>query len=129
MLEIFKNNKHHDYPQKIFGIGTVFKKNPKFETNIEENDRLCVAICSDKTDFTEIRQILDYLFNQIDCKYEVIEAVHNSFINGRVGRVVANKKKIAYIGEISPVVLENFGLEMPVSVFELNLSELFGTIK
>jgi phenylalanyl-tRNA synthetase beta chain len=129
MLEIFKNNKHHDYPQRIFGIGTVFKKNPKFDTNIEENDRLCVAICSDRTDFTEIRQVLDYLFRQIDASYEVIEAVHNSFIDGRVGRVVTNKKKVAYIGEISPTVIGNFSLEMPVTVLELNLTELFSTLR
>ncbi len=129
MLEIFRNNKHHDYPQKIFGIGTVFRKNTKFETNIEENDRLCVALCSDRTDFTEIRQVLDYLFRQIDISYDVVETVHNSFINGRVGRVVANSKKVAYVGEISPVVLGNFNLEMPVTLLELNLTELFSTLK
>lgn len=129
MLEIFARNKHHDYPQGIFGNGIVFKKNTNEETNIEENERLCVALSSDKTDFTEIRQILDYLFRQIDVKYEVRETEHASFTPGRVGRVSVAGKDVAYIGEISPNVLENFGLEMPVALFELNLSELYRKIK
>src|SRR3989344_7784610 len=60
LIEVLKNNKHYDYPQKIFGIGTIFKKNEKFETGVEENDRLAVLICRDKTDFTEIKQVMDY---------------------------------------------------------------------
>ncbi len=127
-MEILNNNKHHEYPQKIFTIGTIFKKNNKFETNIEENERLAVAITSEKTDYTEIRQILDYLFRSLDLKYEIIETEHNSFINGRVGRVITNGKKVAYIGEINPAVLQNWELEMPVTAFELNLSELYGVI-
>ena len=115
--------------KKIFTIGTIFKKNDKFETNIEENDRLAVAIASENTDYTEVRQVLDYLFRSLDLKYEIIEAEHNSFVEGRVGRVIVNGKKIAYIGEISPNVINNFELEVPVSAFELNLTELYNSIK
>ena len=128
LLEILNKNKHYEYPQKIFTIGTFFKENNKFETNIEENERLAVAIASEKTDYTEIRQIMDYLFRSLDLNYEVIEAEHNSFIEGRVGRVIVNGKKVAYIGEISPQVLQNWGLEIPVTAFELNLTELYHLI-
>ena len=125
LIEALKNNKHHDYPQKIFGIGTVFKKNEKFETGVEENDRLAVLICRDKTDFTEIKQVMDYLFRCLDIKYGIEDTEHSSFIPGRVARIIANNKKIAYIGEIHPAVIENWGLEFPVTAFELNLTELF----
>ncbi len=128
LMEILSSNKHYEYPQKIFTIGTIFKENNKSDTNIEENDRLVVAIASEKTDYTEIRQILDYLFRSLGLKYEITEAEHNSFIEGRVGRVLANGKKIAYIGEINPGVLQNWELEIPVTAFELNLSELYGII-
>jgi len=124
LMEILKNNKHHDYPQKIFGIGTVFKKNEKFETNIEENERLAVLLCEDSTDFTEIKQVLDYLFGCLGISYDIEDAEHSSFIPGRVARVIAKNKKIAYIGEIHPSVLENWGLEFPVSALEINLTEL-----
>ncbi|MBW2976685.1 phenylalanine--tRNA ligase subunit beta [Candidatus Woesearchaeota archaeon] len=128
LVEILGRNKHYEYPQKIFAIGTIFKENNKFETNIEENDRLAVAIASEKTDYTEIRQAIDYLFRSLGLKYEIIEAEHNSFIKGRVGRVIVNGKKIAYLGEISPLVIQNWELEMPVTAFELNLSELYALL-
>lgn len=125
LMDVLNNNKHHEYPQKIFTIGTIFKKNNNVETNIEENERLAVAITSEKTDYTEIRQILDYLFRSLELKYEIIETEHSSFIEGRVGRAIVNGKRVAYLGEMGPIVLENWGLEMPVTAFELNLSELF----
>lgn len=128
LMEILNKNKHYEYPQKIFAIGTIFKENNKFETNIEENQRLAAAIASEKTDYTGIRQILDYLFRSLGLKYEIIEAEHNSFIEGRVGRVIVNGKKVAYIGEIAPAVLQNWELEIPVTAFELNLTELYSLI-
>lgn len=128
LMEILSNNKHHEYPQKIFTIGTIFKKNDKFETNIEENQRLAAAIASEKTDYTAVRQVLDYLFRCMGLKYEIIEAEHNSFIDGRVGRVLINGKKIAYIGEINPRIITNWQLEIPVTTFELNLTELYRII-
>ncbi len=129
LLEILKNNKHHEYPQKIFTIGSVFKANSKEETNIEENERLSVVIADEKTDYTEIKQILDYLLRMLNIRYEIEETEHPSFIEGRVARIKVNNKKVAYIGEISPKVITNWELETPVTVFELNLSELFGLIK
>lgn len=128
LMEILSNNKHHEYPQKIFAVGTIFNKNNKFETNIEENERLSVTIASEKTDYTEIRQILDYLFRSLGLKYGIIETEHNSFIEGRVGRVIVDGTKIAYIGEINPIVLQNWQLEVPVTAFELNLTELYEII-
>ena len=125
LLEIFKSNKHNDYPQRIFTTGTIFKKNEKTETGIEENERLAVALCEEKTDYTKIRQIFDCLMKALDLKYTVEEAEHSSFIPGRVARVSVKEKKVAYMGEISPAVLENWQLDVPVSAFELNLTELF----
>ena len=129
LMEVLGNNKHHEYPQKIFAIGTIFKKNDKMETDIEENDRLAAAIASEDTDYTEIRQILDYLFRSLNLKYEILEAEHGSFIEGRLGRVVVNGKKVAYIGEINPRVITNWDLEVPVTAFELNFSDLFSILQ
>ncbi|MBI2208677.1 phenylalanine--tRNA ligase subunit beta [Candidatus Woesearchaeota archaeon] len=128
LMEILSNNKHHEYPQKIFTIGRIFKKNEKFDTNIEENERLAVALASEKTDYTEIRQALDYLLRSIGVKYDVKGTEHNSFIGGRVARVSINGKNIAYMGEIHPEVLLDWNLEVPVAAFELNLTELFEII-
>ncbi len=60
---------------------------------------------------------------------DIEEAEHNSFVEGRCGRAIVKGKKVAYLGEIHPQVLENWGLEMPVSAMELNLTELFDLLE
>lgn len=129
IMEVLSGNKHHEYPQKIFSIGRVFSKGGSSDTGIEENDMLAAAIASDRTDYTEVRQITDYILKSLGIEYEVDEAEHSSFIDGRAARIKCNGKNIAYIGEINPAVLENWGMEVPVAAFELNLSELFRMMK
>ncbi len=125
LLETLRYNKMYEYPQNIFEIGTVFKHNDDYETGIHENDRLGVALCGQDANFTKIKQIFDVLMSALNMKYETTDTEHNSFIKGRIGRIVAGNEKIAYLGEIHPQVLANWSLEMPVAVFELNLSDLF----
>ena len=116
-LEVLKNNKHYDYPQKIFEAGTVFTP--------DEKVRLSVLLADSKVTFTDIKQILDVIFNSLGLAYEIKETEHDSFIPGRIGRVSCNGKEVAYIGEIHPKVLDNFTLETPVAALELNLTDLF----
>ncbi|MBD3164902.1 phenylalanine--tRNA ligase subunit beta [Candidatus Woesearchaeota archaeon] len=125
LMEALQNNKHHEYPQNVFSIGRVFKKDERQETKILEQERLACVLCSDDADYTRIKQVLDYLFRMIGKEYSMEAASHDSFIPGRAGRVLVGHKKVAYIGEINPVVLSNWELDMPAAAFELNLSELF----
>jgi phenylalanyl-tRNA synthetase beta chain len=118
LLEVLKNNKHYDYPQRIFEAGIVFNGE-------KENVRLAVLLASQKTTFTDIKQILDVIFNSLGLTYEMKDIGHDSFIPGRVGRVTCKNKEVAYIGEIHPQVLSNFTLETPVAALELNLADLF----
>ena len=91
----------------------------------EENENLGLLSCHNNANFTEIKQILDYLFNALNLIYNLNEAENNAFIRGRAGEIICKGKKLGYIGEINPKVINNFNLEMPVSGFEINLSEVF----
>ncbi len=124
MIEVLANNKHHEYPQEVFGFGTVFKKDTKQETGILENERVGVAITSEDVDFTRVLQVFDSMMRSLGVEYKVEETEHDSFIPGRVGRVIVKGKKIAYIGEIHPEVIRNWKLDYPIGVFELNVTEL-----
>ena len=121
LLEVLKNNRQHEYPQKIFEIGDVFT--PK------EKSRLAVALAHKTANYTEVKQVLDYILTALRLEYTIEEIVHDSYIPGRIGRVLVKGKPVAYIGEIAPEVLSNFALEVPVSTFELNLTDLFEVMK
>ena len=121
LIKVLQGNKHHDYPQKIFEIGTVFSTE-------EEFTRIGCALTGD-VGYTDARQLLDGLFRSLGVEGKYKEADHGSFISGRVARVSVKGKKMAYIGELHPEVLTNFGLEMPATCFELNLSELYALLQ
>ncbi len=125
LMDVLSKNKHTSYPQKIFEQGLVTAKK---DDKIIDYERVAALIAYDKADYTAARQSLDALFKALGLKYEIEETDHPSFIKGRVGRVLVNGVKVAFIGEISPRVLENFGLQVPVVGFELNLSDLFEAI-
>ena len=120
LMKILSENKHHEYPQEIFEVGTVFGK--------KEFERVGLLSCHGNASFTEAKQVLDYLFNSLGLKYKLEDNKHDSFIKGRVGRVYCKGKKVGYVGEINPKVLDNFSLDVPVVGFEINLNEVFGLI-
>lgn len=122
LLKILSENKHYEFPQKLFEIGKIVK------SNYSEAERIGIVLCHDKANFTEMKQIMDYLFNSLDLKYDIKEAEHGSFISGRCGRISVKGKNVGYIGEVHPKCLSAFGLKFPVSAFELNLSDLFSVI-
>ncbi|MEA2037870.1 MAG: phenylalanine--tRNA ligase subunit beta [Nanoarchaeota archaeon] len=125
LVNFLSKNKHIEYPQKAFEQGLVtVKKGDK----VIDYERVAVVSAHDKADYTEVRQVLDYLMKMLGAEYTVEDTEHNSFIPGRVGRVIVNDKKVAYIGEISPKVLSLNGLEVPVAGLELNLTELFESL-
>ena len=68
------------------------------------------------------------MIKALGLQYAIKDTEHNSFISGRVGRISVSNVDIAYIGEINPLILEEFDLEMPVAALEINLTELFRLI-
>ena len=126
LMEVLSKNKHVTFPQKIFEEGIA---NTRKEETIREFSRIAIATSHERADYTEVRQVLDYITKCFGIKYEIEEAEHGSFIDGRCARAIVKGRKIAYLGEINPQVLENWKLEMPVAALELNLSDLYELIR
>jgi phenylalanyl-tRNA synthetase beta chain len=124
VLETLSRNTNRTYPQHVFEIGRVLSHGDT-ATGVTEAFRVATVLCGDDADYTRIRQVLDTIFDAFDIEatYEATE--HPSYIEGRAARVYVDDVGVAYIGEIHPAVLENFGIEMPCATFELNLSDLY----
>jgi len=123
-INILSENSDAEYPQKIFELGKVFSNNPESETQIKETEKLCICLCDEKANFTEIKQILDYLTRMFEISYEIKETENPTFIQGRVGEIIINNKSVGIIGEISPTVLKNNKIKMPVASLEININKL-----
>jgi phenylalanyl-tRNA synthetase beta chain len=123
LFEILSENSDAAYPQKIFEMGRVFSldKSGKTETGIAERENLAIAMIDEKMNFTELKQVVDYLFKMLDVEYTVEETDDSNYIAGRVGNIIVDGKKIGVIGEVSPRVIRNWKLKAAVSTLEINL--------
>lgn len=126
-LRVLSENKDHEYPQKIFEIGSVFKKDERSETGIREPLNLIVALTPGN--FTEIKQALDYLAKMLNINFHLKEHTHQNLIEGRSGTILLGGKEIGYIGEVSPETINAWNLKLPISVLELNLDEIITRIQ
>jgi phenylalanyl-tRNA synthetase beta chain len=124
-LKIFSENIDSEYPQKTFEVGKIFEINK----NIQESENLSIAITPGN--FTEIKQILQYLFKMIDIeiKLQEPEEIPRHFIDGRCTEILIDNKKIGYLGEIHPRILKNWKIKMPVALCEISLEEIFKKLK
>jgi len=119
VLEFLSQNTKKEFPQKIFEIGECYDLKEE-----KTKDKLVVAITHSKVNFTEMKQILDYIMKNLNVKCGIKEVQHQSFIEGRAGSVIINNAKAGIIGEIHPKVISSWNLEMPVSVLELDFDAL-----
>ncbi|ASJ10896.1 phenylalanine--tRNA ligase subunit beta [Thermococcus sp. P6] len=125
LLDFLSQNTHEEYPQRIFEVGKVTLIDEERETRTVSESKLAVALAHPRVTFTEAKEILESVMRHLGFEYELRELDHPSFIPGRAGRVVLNGEEAGIIGEIHPEVLENWGIEMPVAVFELFLKPLY----
>ncbi len=129
LMKVLTQNMHRDFPQKIFEIGDVLIPDIKEETGAVGIKKLAFAISNSSVSYDEVSSSLDALLRNIGIDYKLERTYHPSFIKGRVAEIVSRNKVLGVIGEISPQVLDNLGLEMPVVACELDVNELFSVVK
>jgi len=119
LMKILSENVDSEYPQKIFEVGKVFN-------NYKETENLALAVAP--ANFTEVRQILEYLSRMLNVEIKIAEPeskIPNYFIEGRTAEIKLDNKIIGFLGEIHPKILKNWKIKMPVSLFEISLEEIF----
>jgi phenylalanyl-tRNA synthetase beta chain len=122
LLQSLSHNVHWQYPQRLFEIGKIFH----LDNTIKESWCLAAVIAHNNADFTEIKSIMQ-TFLKIAFNKDIFtqENANPFFIEGRSATVVLDKKSvIGTIGEVTPLAIYNFKIRVPVTAFELNLSQL-----
>ncbi len=125
LLDFLSQNTHEEYPQRLFEVGKATLIDEGRETKTVSESKLAVVLAQPRVTFTDAKEILDSVMRHLGFHYELEDMEHSSFIPGRVGRIIVNGTPIGVIGEVHPSVLEKWGIEMPVVVFELSLMPLY----
>jgi len=124
LMEFYSNNQHVKYPQKIFEIGDVIVIDEKQKTKTRDVRKLATAIADSKVSYGDIATVLDAFMSALGVKYKLKTSKHPSFIDGRVAEILFKNRSIGFIGELHPMILKNWKIEMPVAAFEINLENL-----
>ncbi|MFW6283239.1 MAG: phenylalanine--tRNA ligase subunit beta, partial [Minisyncoccales bacterium] len=123
LLKIFSENVDSEYPQRIFELGKVFNSDPSGK--IFESERLSLGISPGN--FTEVKQILEYLGRMFGLEFEFSEVLECPFhfVEGRCAEIFIGKTKIGSFGEVHPRTLRTWKIKMPIALFEIDLEEIF----
>jgi len=124
LMELLSHNVHVDYPQRIFEVGYCVVHDEKRENKTRDVEKLACVNIHSNANFTEAKSQLDALLSNLGIKYDLEETTHESFINGRTGKIMLGSHEAGIIGEIHPQVLQNWGLENPASAFEISIDQL-----
>jgi phenylalanyl-tRNA synthetase beta chain len=124
LMKNLSENVDVEYPQRIFEIGKIFNIEPK-TGNITEKESLAIALAPGN--FTELKQMLEYLFDMLKIKISINEpsGIPAHFIEGRMIEIKMNDTLIGFLGEIHPKILKNWKIKMPVSLMEIDLEKIF----
>ncbi len=123
---------------KIYEIGKIYfskdnkdnDDNKKYADNypVIEKNRLCGAFCSgikfqsEDTEFYRIKGTVEFLFSNLGIKkYNFMQPKeHNIFDTDRTLEIFIGKSSAGFFGEIKTGILEEFGLEFRVGVFDID---------
>ncbi len=120
ILENLSRNIHESYPQKLFETGIIFSR----DTPIKESVSIACLSAHKDTSFTEIKAALQSLLktdSNVECSTKA--SSNPMFAQGKTADVIIDGKKVGTMGEIDSQVIENFKIRVPVSGFELVLSD------
>jgi phenylalanyl-tRNA synthetase beta chain len=120
LMEVLQNNKPAGYPQYFSEAGEVALVDKDSETGSRNKYKLAGVVAHSKANFTEIKSFVEAILKNLDAKATFKSAENASFIPGRFADF-----GYGYLGEIHPQVLNNWGLEVPVAAFEIDLESIF----
>jgi phenylalanyl-tRNA synthetase beta chain len=127
-LEVLNNNKHYSYPQNLFEIDDVILLDSSTRVGARTERHLSVVLCHSKANFSEIKAIMENIFDVLGIDPDIEEKGLDCFIEGRRCTATFGGKTLCWAGEIKPKVIFNWGLELPIAALEMDVDFLLNLV-
>ncbi|MFH1403141.1 MAG: hypothetical protein ABIH11_02610 [Candidatus Altiarchaeota archaeon] len=111
LMNVLEKNRSREYPQMLFEVGDCVKADGSQERKVAG------VLAHSRSSFSEVKSVVSGLMVELGGECDVKACVHGSFIDGRAAEIGSG-----FFGELKPGVLDAFGLEVPVSAFEISLN-------
>jgi phenylalanyl-tRNA synthetase beta chain len=120
-------NAKSDYPQRVFEIGRTYSRSRR---GVLESWQLGCLIAHSLASYSEAKSALESFLATLCGKETRTRAEdHWAFSSGRSASVAVDGKTIGHVGEVKPESLVAFGMKVPVSGFEIDLTALHKLLK
>ena len=117
LLVSLRDNEKRAKPLRLFEVGDVI-------IGGKNRRRICGMVEHEGASLTEIKSCAKKLMDELGLSLVTAPQQHGTFITGRCGFIYAEGKTVGVMGEVSPEILENFSLEMPVVCFAIDIEGL-----
>ncbi|MEM3086888.1 MAG: phenylalanine--tRNA ligase subunit beta [Halobacteria archaeon] len=114
LLVLLAANKHRDHPQRLFEVGESLREGRQFPA-------AAAVSVHGRAAFAEARSLADGFLREMALGISIVPGDHPSFIPGRCGALLAGQRVVGHFGELHPLVLEAFGLELPAVALEVEI--------
>ena len=119
MMSALSSNAGEEYPQRAYEVGRVYQRR---RGGVGEEWHLGCLVAHSGASYSEAKMYLESACRLIaGVEAKTPEALHWAFSPGRSAQVMIDGKKSGWVGEVKPEALASFGLNVPVSGFEINL--------
>jgi len=122
LLRVENTSRRAKYPHRTFEVGDVAVIDPEQNYGTRTDILLCALESGEDANLSNIQSYLEALAYHLHINYTLRPIDHPSFLPGRAGEICVNDKAYGIIGEIHPNVLDNWGIAMPTSIFEININ-------
>ena len=126
MMEVLSRN----YNRKVlsgsfFELSKVYLGDHFSEENLaDERESLAIGMYGN-VDIFDLKGMIENLLARLNInRYRFVNSTHDSLHPGRTAELLVNNKRVGYIGEVHPEVLDNYELPVRAYMAELNFEEL-----
>ncbi len=125
LLEVESFSGKADYPHKIFEVGDIAVKDKSENYGSKTLVSLGAVSLHSSSNFSEVKSYLNNIMYYIGIDdFKLVEDKIPFLIAGRSAGIIFKDKKVGYIGELHPDVLEKWDINMPATLFEVTLDFL-----
>jgi phenylalanyl-tRNA synthetase beta chain len=124
LLEIIEKNLRYQNEVNVFELGKVFYK---IEEKIQESRLLTGLFCGENSSFRQAKGCVETLLTKLNLEpsFAYIEKNLFPFVHpGNNAEIFVHNKSIGLITDLHPLIKKNFGIEKPVSLFEIDFEML-----
>lgn len=113
---IVRNINNRTLSGRFFEIGRTYKPLESVDMLPVEKDVLCVGIYGAEEDFFTLKGIAEELFAKTGVKAKFAKSVNPTFHPGRCAEMTVGGEVIGTLGELHPLVTENYGVKERVYI-------------